>query len=94
MTLSIYMKISNLKREKISEQILAFLYSKSPQSLYTSYIARELARDEEFIKNLLLSLNKKELIIKINKNSKGKSYKRRIRWRLSDKAYNAYKNNQ
>jgi len=94
MTLSIYMKISNLKREKISEQILAFLYSKSPQSLYTSHIARELARDEEFIKNLLLSLNKKELIIKINKNSKGKSYKRRIRWRLSDKAYNAYKNNQ
>ena len=94
MTLSIYMKISHLKREKISEQILAFLYSKSPQSLYTSYIARELARDEEFIKNLLLSLNKKELIIKINKNSKGKSYKRRIRWRLSDKAYNAYKNNQ
>jgi len=44
------MRISNSKIEKISEQILAFLFSNSPKALFTSHIAVELARDEEFIK--------------------------------------------
>ena len=44
------MKISEQKIEKISEQILATLYSVSPKSLFTSYIAKEIARDEESLK--------------------------------------------
>ena len=47
------MKISDKKKEKISEQILALLYSINPQSLFTLHIAREIARDEEFIKKIL-----------------------------------------
>jgi predicted transcriptional regulator with HTH domain len=46
------MKISEQKIEKISEQILAMLYSISPKSLFTSHIAKEIARDEEFRKIL------------------------------------------
>ena len=46
------MKISIQKREKISEQILAYLYSISPRPSFTSHIAEELARDEEFIKGV------------------------------------------
>jgi len=88
------MKISQKKREKISEQILALLYSKSPQALFTSQIAQEIARDEEFIKKILLELKNKNLIIEIKKNPKGIQYIRRLRWRLSDNTYKIYKKHQ
>ena len=84
-------KISKEKIEKISEQILSYLFSIFPKQVFTSDIARELARDEEFIKNLLLDLQKKELVIKIDKNSLGYKYSRRLRWRISNKAYEIYK---
>jgi len=88
------MKISDQKKEKISEQILALLFEKSPNLLFTSQIAMEIARDEEFIKDLLIELKKKGLVNSINKNSNGINYIRRIRWKLSDQAYIIYKNNQ
>ena len=87
-------KISEQKIEKISEQIIYYLYSIFPKQIFTSDIAKELARDEEFIKRLLINLEKKDLIIKINKNSQGFQYSRRLRWRISNKAYEIYKNNQ
>lgn len=88
------MKISQEKKEKISEQILAFLYSSSPKAIFTLYIAREIARDEEFVKKLLLDLKNKKLVIEIKKNPKGVSYIKRSRWKLSDIAYKAYKKHQ
>jgi len=88
------MKISNNKIEKISEQILSLLYSKSPNALFTSDIAKELARDEEFVKRILLNLQKKKLVILINKNPSGKTYIRRQRWAMADSAYRAYKTYQ
>ncbi|MAH03827.1 hypothetical protein CMI39_03515 [Candidatus Pacearchaeota archaeon] len=88
------MKISKIKREKISEQILAFLYLETPKSFFTSEISKEIARDEEFIKGLLIELRNKKLIIEIKKNPKGISYKRRSRWKLSNITYLSYKNSQ
>lgn len=88
------MKLSEGKKLKISEHILAILFSNSPNSVFTSFIARETARDEEFIKKLLLDMKKKNLVIEIKKNPKGKDYIKRTRWSLSDAAYNAYKKNQ
>ena len=88
------MRISEKKREKISEQILALLYSINPKSIFTYHIAQEIARDEEFVKKLLLELKKKKLIIEIKMNSKGIPYLKRSRWKLSNVAYQAYKENQ
>lgn len=88
------MKISEQKIEKISEQILAMLYSISPKSLFTSHIAKEIARDEEFTKSILLRLRDKKLVMEIRKNSQGVSYVRRIRWSLTNAAYNTYKQYQ
>ncbi len=88
------MKISEKKREKISEQILAFLYSISPRSAFPFTIAQEIARDEEFIKKLLFGLKSKNLVIEIRKNPNGIPYKRRSRWKLGDLAYRAYKQKQ
>lgn len=88
------MKISEEKKEKIYEQILALLYSVSPKPLFTLNIAKEIARDEEFIKNLLLDLKKRELIIEIKKNPQGAVYLKRSRWKLTEEAYQVYKNHQ
>jgi hypothetical protein len=88
------MYISKEKKEKISEQILAYLYLTNPKPLFTFHIAKEIARDEEFVKKLLKEMKKKELVIEINKNSLGKEYLKRSRWKLSEKAYLFYRQKQ
>jgi len=86
------MKISDKKKEKICEQILSLLYSVSPKQIFTINIAQEIARDEEFVKKLLLNLKDKNLVVEVKKNPLGKAYIRRSRWRLNDKVYDFYKN--
>ena len=86
------MKLSKEKRRKISEQVLSYLYHIFPQSAFKAEIAREIARDEEFIKDLMFELKDKELVLLIKKNPKGDLYSRRQRWRLSNKAQEAYAN--
>ena len=88
------MRISIQKKEKISEQVLAYLYSINPKPTFTSIISKEIARDEEFIKNMLIELKNKKLVIEIKKNPKGISYIKRSRWKLSDEAYKSYKQHQ
>ena len=88
------MYISKEKKEKISEQILAHLYSINPKPEFTSHIARDMARDEEFVKNILLDLKKRKLVIEIKKNPKGIDYIKRSRWKLSEEVYNHYKSKQ
>jgi len=88
------MKISEKKREKISEQVLAYLYSINPKPAFTSHIAQEVARDEEFMKTLLIELKNKKLVIEIKKNPKGIEYTRRSRWKLSDSTYQVYRQHQ
>lgn len=85
------MKISKEKRDKISEQILQVIYSNPLKALFTSNIAEEIARDEEFVKKLLLDLKHKKIVIEIKKNPKGISYLRRSRWVLSEAAKNVYR---
>jgi len=86
--------ISQVKKDKIQEQILHHLFAQSPQPLFTSQIAQEIARDEEFTKLLLQNLKLKSLIIEVNKNPSGVQYIRRQRWRLSNHAFDAYSQQQ
>lgn len=83
-------RIGKTKQDRIQEQILQFLFQIFPKQVFTSDIAQEIARDEEFIKVLLLDLAKKELVIKVDKNPEGISYLRRARWRLSNKVHELY----
>lgn len=84
-------RISTTKENKIKEAILHLLFQQSPKSLFTYHIAQELARDEEYIKKLMLDLEVKSLVNGVKKNADGKDYSRRIRWRLSSQTYDAYK---
>ncbi|MBP7708453.1 hypothetical protein KA107_02115 [Candidatus Pacearchaeota archaeon] len=83
-------QLSKQKVDKIQEQIIYFLYSTFPKQVFTVEIAREIARDEEFTKKMLLDLEKKELILRIDKNSEGIKYEKRLRWRISNKTYEVY----
>ena len=83
-------RISDVKIERISEQILSYLYGVFPRLVFTVDVARELARDEEFVKRLLLELEKKGLVVRVAKNSKGEDYLKRMRWRLSGRAHAVY----
>ena len=80
--------------ERISEQILFYLYSVFPKLVFTVDVARETARDEEFVKRLLVRLEEKNLVVRVDKNPQGIKYSQRIRWRISNQAYEAYKKNQ
>ena len=46
-------RISQQKKDKISEQILHYLFTISPEAKFVSDIGKEVARDEEFVKSLL-----------------------------------------
>lgn len=82
--------ISSRKKDKIAEQILSYLFTVAPEPQYTVSIAQELARDEEFIKSLLIELEQKKLVIKVTKSPEGLEFTRRQRWRLSNAAFEAY----
>lgn len=84
-------QLSKEKRDKIMSNILSLLYSIYPHTKFTAEISREEARDEEFIKRLLIELENKGLVRAIKKNSDGNPYMRRIRWTLSQRAYKIYK---
>jgi hypothetical protein len=86
--------LSQSKRDKIAEQILHHLFTIAPAAQFTSEIAKEIARDEEFTRSLLLVLQQKKLVIIISQNPQGADYKRRRRWRLSNEAYEAYRKHQ
>ncbi len=84
------MRLSKDKKNKIAEQILSYLYYTFPNQPYTAEIAREVIRDEEFIKRLLFELNEKGLVTPIRKNKNGDIFTRRLKWRLTQKIYNIY----
>ncbi len=88
------MRLSQEKKDKIIEQILQYLYHSFPRNPFTAEIAREIARDEEFIKKILLELRDKNLVNSINKGKYGKIFSKRLRWKLSNNVYNIYHSKQ
>jgi hypothetical protein len=88
------MRLSKDKKDRISEQILSFLYHSFPHEPFTAEIAREVVRDEEFIKRILFELKEKNLVLSVMKNKKGESFSRRLKWRLTNKVYDVYRSKQ
>ena len=88
------MRLSKDKKDRILEQILWYLYSIFPKQPFTAEIARELARDEEFIKRLLFELKEKNFVITIRKNKNGEIFSRRLKWRLTNQVYDFYHSKQ
>ena len=87
-------RLSKEKKDRISEQILHHLFTIAPEARFTSQIAKEIARDEEFTKFILSELGKKKLVAEIKRNNQGVVYSKRQRWRLSNQAFEAYRKHQ
>jgi hypothetical protein len=87
-------RISNKKEDKIKESVLHLLFQQAPKAMFTASISQELARDEEYVKKLLLDLESKKLVSSVKKNQEGIPLKRRIRWHLTQPAYETYKKMQ
>ncbi len=83
-------KISDKKIQKIKEAILLYLYENPAKPLFTSKIAEEMIRDEEFILRLLNELHDARLIKKISANSNGKTFLSRRKWILKSEVYSKY----
>ncbi len=88
------MRLSQDKKNKITEQILSLLFHSFPKEPFTAEIAREIVRDEEFTKRLLFELKDKNLVIPIRRNKKGDSFTRRLKWRLATPVYDIYRSKQ
>ena len=86
------MKLSEDKLNRIKEEILSTLFRNSPKSLFSTEIAHNIIRDDEFTKLLLLELEEKKLVVRVTKNDRGADYTKRLRWRLTSPVYEAYEN--
>ncbi len=84
------MRLSEDKLNKIKEEILSLIFQNSPKAMFSSEIANNIIRDEEFTKKLLLELESKKLITRVTKNNQGIPYLKRIKWRLTSPVYDAY----
>lgn len=83
--------ISESKKDKIKNNIISFLFDNSPRSFFTVEISEEIARDDEFTLTLLLELEKKKLVKRLKKSTKGNKLTKRNLWVLTEEAYDAYK---
>ena len=83
--------ISNKKIKKIKEDILSTLFDSPLNPLFTSQVAENIARDEEFTLRLLKELHSSKMVDKIDKNTVGKTFLKRKRWTLKPEVYSAYK---
>jgi hypothetical protein len=88
------MRLSKEKKDRIIEQILSYLYGSFPKTPFTAQIAREIARDEEFVKKLLFELKEKNLVVSIKRNDEGEIFTKRNKWRLTNEVYEIYKSKQ
>ena len=71
-------RISKKTFERIASDVVSVLYSRYPVPLTTRAIAREVARDNEFIKSVLTFLESKKLVVSVKKDCG-----RWMKWKIS-----------
>ena len=83
-------KLSSNTVNLLKDDIISILYENNLNPLLTMEIAKELRRDKEFTKRLLIELKEKGVIDQIKKNNKGKDYIKRSRWIINPEVLNNY----
>jgi len=93
-TPSIMVRLSKKTIQLLKDDIISILYDRSLEALFTNEIAREIRRDNEFTKKLLLELKKESLIEQVKKNKKGQEYLTHTKWRIPFKVLKAFNDKQ
>ena len=77
-------RLSEETTKLLKEDILSILYERPLVPLFTYQISRELRRDNEFTKTLLLNLKEEGLVEEIKKGKTGVFLARR-KWKIPNK---------
>ena len=78
-------RVSKKTREALMNEINSILfYEAGFKGLFTKEIADKLIRDKEFIKDLLLEMEKRGWVRKIGKNKRDYNYMLRRKWVLTE----------
>ncbi len=85
-------KLSEKTKKLLKDDILSLLYNNPFKAMFTNEIAREIRRDNEFVKKLLLELKAMGLVENVKTNIRGKRYKKRMKWRIPLKLIKAMEN--
>jgi len=81
-------KIGKEKEGRIKEEILRFLYDEYPSFHYTSGIAYEMLRDNEFVLRLMKEMLKDGIVSSFDdKGGRGA----RKKWKLREEVFSKYK---
>ncbi|MEK6860933.1 MAG: hypothetical protein AABY07_03085 [Nanoarchaeota archaeon] len=83
-------KLSTQLINLIKDDIISHLYNNQVRSYFTSEIAKEIRRDNEFALKLLTELQEQGLVEQIKKNKQGKKYLARVKWRIPNHVIKAY----
>lgn len=83
-------KLNQKTLEKIKSDVLSILYDHNDEGLFSAQIANNIIRDEDFVQNLMLELEKLHVVKRDKLTRKGSNFIRRKRWRLTEKAFEAY----
>ena len=74
-------RLSDWTKDRLKEDILAVLYEYYPKAIATSRIAYEIRRDKEFVKRLLLDMQKAGFVDVFRKGKSGE-FRRCYKWKL------------
>lgn len=83
-------KISEKNIKLLQDDILSILYDQPLRPMFTNEIAKELRRDNEFTKKILLDLKEKGVVEVVKKSSKGYDYITHMKWRITPKFLNIF----
>lgn len=81
--------LSPKTKQLLKDDIVSVLFEKAPVGLFANEIALDLRRDNEFVKGLLLELEKVGVVERVEKSFSGRKYRKRIRWRIPPKVMQA-----
>ncbi len=87
-------RLSKKTKEALMNEINSILYYDAGiKGMFTKEVADRLIRDKEFVRDLLLEMEKRDWVRKVKKNKRNYNYMNRRRWILSDSVMKLFDKN-
>jgi predicted transcriptional regulator len=83
-------KLSQKTFDRVCENILSVLYERYPIPVSALELSEELARDNEFVSRVLVYLQGRKLVERVETGKSGEPYEKWVKWKLSKNVKNSY----
>lgn len=88
-------KLSQKTREALMNEINSILYYETNiRGMFTKEIADKLLRDKEFVRDILLDMEKRGWVKRVGKSKRNYNYVKRRRWILTDEIKGLFDKNK